>query len=40
MLHYYLNDDVTTGKLNKLTDLDGEYLMTGIRRMVRQEVAA
>lgn len=23
-----------------LTDLDGEYLMTGVRRMVRQEVAA
>ena len=28
-----------SGWYGMLTDLDGEYLMTGIRRMVRQEVA-
>lgn len=29
-----------SGWYGMLTDLDGEYLMTSIRRMVRQEVAA
>lgn len=29
-----------SGWYGTLTDLDGEYLMVGIRRMVRQEVAA
>ena len=29
-----------SGWYGMLTDLDGEYLMTGVRRMVRQEVAA
>lgn len=29
-----------SGWYGTLTDLDGEYLMTGVRRMVRQEVAA
>lgn len=29
-----------SGWYRMLTDLDGEYLMTSIRRMVRQEVAA
>ena len=29
-----------SGWYGMLTDLDGEYLMTAVRRMVRQEVAA
>ncbi len=29
-----------SGWYETLTDLDGEYLMTGVRRMVRKEVAA
>ena len=29
-----------SGWYGMLTDLDGEVLMTGVRRMVRQEVAA
>lgn len=29
-----------SGWYGMLTDLDGEYLMTGVRRMVRKEVAA
>ena len=29
-----------SGWYGMLTNLDGEYLMAGIRRMVRQEVAA
>lgn len=29
-----------SGWYGMLTDLDGEYLMVGVRRMVRQEVAA
>nr|DAW88651.1 MAG TPA: hypothetical protein [Bacteriophage sp.] len=29
-----------SGWYGTLTDLDGEYLMTGVHRMVRQEVAA
>ena len=29
-----------SGWYGTLTDLDGEYLMTGVRRMVRMEVAA
>ena len=29
-----------SGWYGMLTDLDGEYLMAGIRRIVRQEVAA
>ena len=29
-----------SGWYGMLTDLDGEYLITGIRRMVRKEVAA
>ena len=29
-----------SGWYGLLTDLDGEYLMTGVRRMVRKEVAA
>ena len=29
-----------SGWYGMLTDLDGEYLMTGIRHMVRKEVAA
>lgn len=29
-----------SGWYGMLTDLDGEYLMTGVRRMVRMEVAA
>lgn len=29
-----------SGWFGMLTDLDGEYLISGIRRMVRQEVAA
>ena len=29
-----------SGWYGMLTDLDGEYLMTGVRRMVRKEVVA
>ena len=29
-----------SGWYGMLTDLDGEYLMTAVRRMVREEVAA
>lgn len=29
-----------SGWYGMLTDLDGEYLMTGVRRMVHKEVAA
>ena len=29
-----------SGWYEMLTDLDGEYLMTAVRRMVREEVAA
>ena len=29
-----------SGWYGTLTDLDGEYLMTGVRRMVHKEVAA
>ena len=29
-----------SGWYGMLTDLDGEYLMTGVRRIVRKEVAA
>ncbi len=29
-----------SGWYGMLTDLDGEYLITGVRRMVRKEVAA
>lgn len=29
-----------SGWYETLTDLDGEYLMTGVRRMVHKEVAA
>ncbi len=29
-----------SGWYGTLTDLDGEYLMTAVRRMVREEVAA
>ena len=29
-----------SGWYGMLTDLDGEYLIAGVRRMVRQEVAA